>query len=318
MTLPRITHLITVDTECSSHPGDLGVTGCVGREAAGALAIGEVLRAHGLKATWFVDVYEADPARARRLREVCGRLRAAGHDLQLHTHPDPGRARTNGQMARHTFDEQVAILRYGLARFQEWFGEAPVAHRAGDWAANDDTLRALRAVGIPMDSSWYYGWPDCAVGNGERPSLQPRVIEGVLEIPPTVFLSPGFGLFRPYRLFTTDGQPGGELLSVLRSLRRGPPALVVSVFHSFSFLEWNRRRTRYWVARRKMTAFTRFLTEVARAGDGSLTMRELHAAYAQDPADVLGRRGELPRSPAYFVVPRLMDRARLALGGLAP
>ena len=309
-------HLITVDTECSSHPGALGVTGQIGREEVGVRKLAEVFRAHGLRATFFVDVYEAQEPRARLLREACRDLQAAGHDLELHTHPTSGGARTNGQMARHGFDEQVAILRQGQALFREWFGQEPVAHRAGDWAANADTLRALRAVGIPVDSSLFFGWPACALRDGLRPSNRPRMLDGVLEVPPTVFYSPGFGVCAPHRLLTTDGHSYGELRSVLRQLARGTAAVAVSVFHSFSLLEWNRRRTRYWVARRKLEAFERLIEDIARTGQGR-TFRELHARYQEDPASIAGGREELPRSAARFFVPRLLDRGRLALRRMA-
>ena len=81
-------HLFTVDTEFSSHPGELGVTGRVGGEEVGALTMGRLCAEAGVKATFFMDVYIDDPARGRLLRETGLRLQENGHDLQLHAHPD--------------------------------------------------------------------------------------------------------------------------------------------------------------------------------------------------------------------------------------
>ena len=52
--------------------------------------------------------------------------------------------------------DQLALLREGSDRIQRWTGRRPVAFRAGNMAASEDTLRQLEAAGIPIDSSYTF------------------------------------------------------------------------------------------------------------------------------------------------------------------
>lgn len=305
-------HLITIDTEFSSHPGELGLTGRVDGEEVGALRLGQLCRAQGIRATFFMDVFIRDAARCELMRTTGRQLLALGHDLELHTHPDGLYDARRGYLALYSFEEQVAMLREGRRRFIEWFGVEPVAHRAGDWGANRDTVRALGVVGIPVDSSWYVGWPTCRLAQFGTRTNRPQVLDGILEVPPTVFFNNSLGLGQAYRLVSTDGQPYGEVEHVLRRLNDSDAGLVMSVFHSFSLLEWNASRTRYWVARQELDKFERFLAHLSRAGGARcLTLRELYAEYQREPSTVLARADGIPSSSLRFLLPRAFDRARL-------
>ena len=44
---------------------------------------------YGVKATFFVNVYEAAKYEDDTLAEVCRAIHSRGHDLELHTHPKP-------------------------------------------------------------------------------------------------------------------------------------------------------------------------------------------------------------------------------------
>jgi hypothetical protein len=318
--MPKTIHLITVDTEFSSHPEDIGVTGLVGGEEFGAARIASICNAYGIKATFFVDVYSYQRAYADLLRDTCLRVQDDGHDLQLHTHPDKLYDADRGYMALYSPEEQVEIIRHGMQVFHRWFGCAPVAHRAGDWGADEHTLAALAANGIPVDSSMFFGWPTCALRLTKGAINGPSVHRGVLEVPPTIFYIWGLGIFSSHRLVSTDGQPLGEIMRVVDKLERGQGQLVVSVFHSFSFLEWNARRTEYWVSLDEVRKFERFVRSIAEhPGAGSMTFSELYEHYQRYPADVLGVDKQVPHSHLRFLGPQLLlslgARGRMAREG---
>lgn len=300
-------HVLTVDTEFSTHPGDIGLTGRIGGEAFGVELLAELCRRYGVRATFFIDVCNVQGDRERLMRETGLRLRAAGHDLQLHTHPEWAHDPRRSHMCQYDRQEQTDILARARERFERWFGEPPVAYRAGDWSANEDTLEALRAAGIPVDSSCFFGWPACALQSPAGGSNRPWRYGDILELPPTIFKNRGPG--HPYRLLSTDGQPYGEVAAVVQRLTAGGSPLLMSVYHSFSFLGWNRRRSRYWVARGDVRKFERFIEAIARdPRAASMTIRDLYEQYRRDPAFLLDRPDGVPESPMRFAVPRLMER----------
>lgn len=307
-------HALTVDTEFSTHPGEVGLTGRLNGEEFGVMRLADICLRHGLRATFFMDVCNTQGERGRLMREAGLRLREMGHDLQLHTHPEWAHDPARSRMCEYELEEQIGILTQSRARFERWFGMPPMAYRAGDWSANDNTLVALRQAGIPVDSSLFFGWPPCELTNPEGASNRPRRYGDVLELPPTIFKSRGPGC--PYRLLSTDGQLYGEVAAVARRLAIGGSPLLVSVYHSFSFLGWNRRRTRYWVEPDEVRKFERFVELIARDPRAeALTIRELHERYRREPAFLLDRPDSVPESAAWRVVPRLVHRAVSAARG---
>ena len=63
-------------------------------------------------------------------------------------------------MTKLSLDEQTNVLEHGMEMLYKWTGVYPIAHRSGGYSVNKDTLRALKSVGIPIDSSMYYGHPN--------------------------------------------------------------------------------------------------------------------------------------------------------------
>jgi peptidoglycan/xylan/chitin deacetylase (PgdA/CDA1 family) len=313
--MDRAAHALTVDTEFSTHPGELGLLGRIGRRQFGVAKLAELCERRGIRATFFIDVCDTRGRRERLMREAGAGLLRAGHDLELHTHPqwlqDPARSR----MCEYELDEQIQILGESRARFERWFGMSPVAYRAGDWSANLNSMAALRAVGIPIDSSLFFSWPGCELEVEVGASNRPRDVAGILELPPTIFKSGAPGA--PYRLLSTDGLPYGEVAAVTRRLTAGASPMMVSVYHSFSFLGWNRWRTRYWIDLDEVRKFDRWLDFLTRhAGIEHVTMREIHDRYQKQPAYALERPAQVVSSPLWFVVPRLWSRAMTGAYGL--
>jgi hypothetical protein len=176
-------------------------------------------------------------------------------------------------------------------------------------------MAALREVGIPIDSSLFFSWPGCELESDEGASNRPRDLGGVLELPPTIFKSGAPGA--PYRLLSTDGLPYGEVAAVTRRLTAGAAPMMISVYHSFSFLGWNRRRTRYWIDLDEVRKFDRWLAFLTRdPGIEHVTVRQIHERYQQEPAFLLERPAQVVSSPLWFAVPRMWSRAMTGAYGL--
>jgi len=123
----------------------------------------------------------------------------------------------------------------------------PTAFRAGSFAANDPTLRALAAMGLRYDSSHngsQLPWP-CEIG---LPSGQiaPVMREGIIELPVTqIEQAPG-----RMRHLQVCAVSSAELASALRHAWRERHPLVNLVSHSFELASRDGSRANRIVARR--------------------------------------------------------------------
>lgn len=117
---------------------------------------------HGLKGVFFVDpmsalVYGPDVV-ARIVEPIVKR----GHEVQLHIHTewlefarDHELAHLRGRnIADFSVEDQVRLLDQARTLLMNAGAPEPTAFRAGNFGANDDTLRALAALGIQYDSSF--------------------------------------------------------------------------------------------------------------------------------------------------------------------
>lgn len=193
---PRV--LLTIDTELTWRPGgkwdDWREAFDRSYEAAGVGVRYQlrVLAQHALKACFFVDpmpacVYGLDPVR-RMLEPIL----EAGQEVQLHLHPlwvgaREGRTRSERQLARYDIGSQIDLIRRARDMLVEAGAPEPVAFRAGNYSANDDTLRALAMLGFRFDSSHnghQHPWPS-AIGL-PRDQIAPIEHLGMVEIPVTL------------------------------------------------------------------------------------------------------------------------------------
>ena len=143
---------LTVDVECYSGDYEREVYG----SGLGLEYILRVLQASGAKATFFVEALGATRWGMRPLQEMSARIGEAGQDLQLHVHPAIARLAdyrdTSDVLHLHDTDMQERLLETGL-RILTSCGRTIVAFRAGDMAANEATLEAMRRVGILKGSN---------------------------------------------------------------------------------------------------------------------------------------------------------------------
>lgn len=193
----------------------------------------DLFEAHGTRATFFLNVYEiardGDEAMVRAARLIHGR----GHDLELHTHPRP-MYKFYG-MSHAPLDEQVGILRRGMSLLEQWTGKKAVAHRAGAFAANADTLQAAEAVGLRADSSLAAGSHDSVPLADElgRTNSARRIGE-VVEIPITYYHQISFGPWHSRRILDIEASSLSEIKRVTRWAVRHQLPTVCILMHSFS------------------------------------------------------------------------------------
>ena len=304
--------LITIDTEFSTHKDDLGIFGRINGKEYGLPHLVQLLDQYGLKGTFFVDVYTDKKPYVKNLIDLGRTMKNVGHDLELHTHPnglfDPRR----GSMQDYTLSEQIEIIKQGKKIFREWFGHDPIAHRAGDWGANEDTLKALIENGITLDSSMFYGWDSCRL-NWNLPTKNRLVVyNSLLEVPASVFHCRGLGLFSPFRLLSTDGNSLEETLDVLKQFQLHQIPVVTVVYHSFSFLRWNKERTEYRVDFNRLRKFEDFMKFLAREHSLKvLTVEELYASWSKNKDRFTAPEDFIPQTGIKKTLRRLWEKVTL-------
>ncbi|MDB5702029.1 MAG: hypothetical protein JWL66_2228 [Sphingomonadales bacterium] len=249
--------LITVDTELSALLHQRGASARVnfensilGRCQAGDFGIGwqmDVLDRHGLKGVYFVDPLPALVVGEAVIADVVGMIVARGHDVQLHAHPEwlewakesPVGGRRGRNIGDFAMADQVALLEYGCGVIERAGAARPVAFRAGNFGANDDTLRALAAIGLAWDSSVnadYLGG-DCRIDVIAERSL-PVELQGICELPVSgLYDRPGH--FRPAQVCAMSGW---EMRDTLLHAAKGAHPVVTVVTHSFEMLSRDRSR----------------------------------------------------------------------------
>lgn len=156
--------MLTVDTEALSHRAtdDHVRRLMLGEQEAGTAGVREMVAIgdeFNAKHIFFVDMCGAYD----RLTEIQGVIRyldQAGHDVQLHTHPEKlpasywetrGFAPRPRLMNEYTTDARAQLIIREFARLlSEQTGKPVLGHRAGSFRWNASTLRALFDAGIPV------------------------------------------------------------------------------------------------------------------------------------------------------------------------
>lgn len=284
----------TIDTEYSS---GLAARVGLGESAAnfarsisgetgdGAVGIGyqmDVFDRHGLKAVFFVDPMPALVWGVAAVEDVVGGIVARGYDVQLHLHTEwlalagqanPLGKRTGINIKDFAFEDQCRLIDLAKSLLVSAGAPAPVAFRAGNYGANDDTLRALAQCGLRFDTSHCPGIADslCSISLG---SQHRRPVEhcGVIEVPIACIAAPRGGL----RHAQVTALSAGEVLAGVRHAQRVGDDGFTLVSHSFELLSRDRRQVNQIVKRR----FEQLCAGLAKL-EGVRT-----ATYAGDPPTV--------------------------------
>lgn len=217
----------------------------------------KVLRDHGLVAVFFVEPLFSLRFGAHHLQTIVDLISGAGQDVQLHLHAEwvdeiqPALIADVSHKRQHltyyTLDEQVSLLRRGRALIEAASGGPVTAFRAGSYAANRDSFRALAASGIRVDSS-LNATMDHTEGTLDSADwlVHPGRIEGVDSFPVGVFRD-GLGRNRHLQVGACSFAEMRDALECAHDQGRED---VVLVSHNFELLKPGTSEPDFVVARR--------------------------------------------------------------------
>ncbi len=198
---------------------------------------------HDVKAVFFVDPMPAMIWGIAAIEDVVGPIIEAGQDVQLHCHTEwlelAGskavlKDRTGGNIKDFAFEEQCQLLEYARDVLIAAGAPKPVAFRAGNYGADNDTLRALAAVGIRYDSSHCPALVEsgpCEITLTER-DRSPMLHEGIIEVPVGAIATITGGL----RHAQITALSLGEMSAALRYARSTDQPSFTLVTHSFELV----------------------------------------------------------------------------------
>ncbi len=267
---PDLSHLSNFDRSIASKTpkGDVGIEYQM-----------DVFDRHGLKAVFFVDPMPALVWGTQAITDIVRPIIDRGHDVQLHLHTEwLEYAGSNNPLGKgvglnikdFSLGDQIILLEYGITQLMAAGAPRPVAFRAGNYGANDDTLRALAQLGFAYDSSHCPGIAnshcEISLGADDRTPLKHC---GILEIPIGSIAD-----FRsPQRHAQLTALSASEICNAIRHARdhAGGPFTLVS--HSFELLSRDRSQINHIVKRR----FESLCAQLAHMPD------VYTATYAADP-----------------------------------
>ena len=255
---------VTVDTELSALLHQRGMSGdanfassMLGQTPAGEFGIGwqmDVLDRFGLRGVYFVDPMPAmvlgDGPIARTVELVLAR----GHEVQLHLHSewlewakDPPVAGRGQNIGDFSLEDQRTVIGWARDTLVRCGAPSPTAFRAGNYGANDDTLRVLAEMGLAWDSSFNgaYTGRGCAVSL-DAGQVDPVPHCGLTELPISgIWDRPGS--LRPAQVCALSS---AEMRAGLAHAAETQRPVFMIVTHSFEMLSRDRQRPNRAVMRR--------------------------------------------------------------------
>lgn len=222
-----------------------------------------VLGEHELKACFFVDPMPAAVHGLEPVRRMIEPILAAGQEVQLHLHPfwarleEAERSGRTEELSSYGFEEQLALIRQARDLLVAAGAPSPVAFRAGSYAANADTLKALKTLGFRYDSSHNGSHaPNPSDVPLPRDQIAPVSVGGLIELPVSqIEEAPGSLRHLQICALTTT-----ELRAALVHAERNAHPAVTIVSHSFELATRNGRLANGMVNGR-FIALCRFLAE---------------------------------------------------------
>jgi peptidoglycan/xylan/chitin deacetylase (PgdA/CDA1 family) len=230
---------LTIDTEDAYFNHPILMTGeGVGREF-GVFGILDELDARGMKATFFVNVYEADRQPPEAVERVVREIAERGHEVGLHSHPSPGSRFYGRPLFRLPGPQQAEILRQGVQLIEHWTGTAPLSFRAGGYALDDNTFAAMEQAGIAIDSSCFFPSENNRQGRFTVNAVARR--GSIVEAPITTVLQIDGETVKHSKL-DFNWLSVEELIGALGTLADHGAPFATFMMHSFSFIDKATRR----------------------------------------------------------------------------
>ncbi|NMW30563.1 hypothetical protein HKD42_00595 [Altererythrobacter sp. RZ02] len=242
----------------------------------------DFMNRYGLKGVFFVDPMPALIWGTEAITDIVEPIVEAGHDVQLHLHSEwlefagdatPVNGRTGRNIKDFTFDDQCTLLDYARTTLIAAGAPRPTAFRAGNYGANDDTCRALAALGFTHETSHCPGIAvsacDISLTSTDRQPLQHC---GLIEVPIGCVETFG-GELRHAQITALSS---AELKAAMKHSRANGVDALTLVSHSFELLCRQREKIN-WIVRRRFEALCK--TIAAMNGVGTAT-------YAANPPSV--------------------------------
>ena len=207
----------------------------------------ETFRRHHIQATFFVETLQRYYFKNDPMAAIAQRIHAAGHDVQLHSHPcwtlfqrDDWWERSRDQRALDDYKgrsvvDSIRFLEQGIATFQDWGLPHPLVFRSGNLQHDDNLYQAIAHVGIPYSSNVAMAICDSEdaryklySGRHER--------HGVHEFPVLTFADWKIGKKQHLKSLTIAGSSFHETRKLLEKARQADIELVVILTHPFEYV----------------------------------------------------------------------------------
>jgi len=249
--------LMTFDVECSMGgawgdpslkpvPPRLGMMGEYGHEKFGIPLICDILGRNDLKATFFLEPFNDDLGWPSETEPVARLLVEQEQDVQLHIHPNhvhyglikAGKeCRRTDQMADLDRSWQRTLIERGAGLLESWTGMRPIAFRAGNMGASEETLAAMADAGLWIDSSYTFPYVggQCRFRETERYNGS-KWYGDVLEVALSAYCQPKVPGLHPAKPVDLMGSSFEECRDAVQMIcDAGGDAVVI--LHSFSLFK---------------------------------------------------------------------------------
>jgi hypothetical protein len=255
---------LTIDTELNSSLHRKGWSADANfdlaieaKTAAGDFGLSYQLRTlneYGIKAIFYVDPMPALLYGLPIIQKIVEPILTAGQEVQLHIHTEwldyleksPVDGRLGNNIGDFSLTDQILLIGQAADLMEQAGAPRPVAFRAGNFGANDDTLLALAELGIPIDSSYNAG-ADCRICTITPPAsaIAPGLVGETVEVPVTVFAD-GRGL-RSAQLCALSA---AEMRWLIDSGLEKQLSAITIVSHSFELINRQKSTPHYLNIRR--------------------------------------------------------------------
>lgn len=321
---PKIYFFVTVDTETSAgctrsgcFPESIAdrILGQRGDKYYGIPLMMDILERHGMKGTFFINAYLDSYYPEAEVEQVVRQIVDRGHDVQLHTHEEfrcfsfcdkkdidcwNRCTKTQSYMSGNTLENQIEIISEGALNIEKWSGRYPVAFRGGGFDADVNTLKALRVLNIPVDSSLYNPGHQLAT---KLPVNKVGEYEGIVEVPLFNYTE-DLILKRLPRVLDIESNTLLEQKYLLNEAIKNGIRTAVLLMHSFSFC-----RPGYGCPIEKnIERFDNLLAYIKTVPDIKvMTFREFWDMYQASPETFLGE-SHIPRTKYFHTLHRSFVR----------
>lgn len=254
--MTKVNVFITVDTEHSiggafKDPNlkpvgnEKRIFGKIGDKFYGIPLIMDIAEVYNIHLTFFMEVLNKYYFGEKETRGVCEDVIKRGHDIQLHMHPNylnfnlpnPQKQFFSDFIGDYGLKDQIELIEEGIKILTHNGVSRPIAFRAGCFAANRETLKALKENGFLIDCSYNRAsiGKTCFLNDNGINDL--AYFNGIWEFPVTNFIEST--KLRPKRFMPLDinGVSFQEMKYVLNKAKTNGPRNITILLHSFSFIK---------------------------------------------------------------------------------